>query len=49
MIVAFRAIRHMIPYSRSRIKIELEPPEPKTVEALVSVERSAAFKEWLDK
>jgi DNA-binding LytR/AlgR family response regulator len=49
MIVAFKAIRHMIPYSRSRIKIELEPPEPKTVEALVSVERSAAFKEWLDK
>ncbi|BDQ03578.1 MAG: DNA-binding response regulator [Ignavibacterium sp.] len=49
MIVAFSAIKNMIPYSRSRIKIELNPPEPKEVEALVSVERSSAFKEWMDK
>lgn len=49
MIVAFRAISHMIPYSRARIKIELDPPEPKAVEALVSVERSSSFKEWMDK
>lgn len=49
MIVAFSAIKNMIPYSRSRIKIELHPPEPKDVEALVSVERSSAFKEWMDK
>lgn len=49
MIVSFNAIKNMIPYSRSRIKIELTPPEPKEVEALVSVERSSAFKEWMDK
>lgn len=49
MIVGFESIRNMIPYSRSRIKIELNPTEPKDVEALVSVERSAAFKEWMDK
>lgn len=49
MIVGFESIKNMIPYSRSRIKIELNPTEPKDVEALVSVERSAAFKDWMDK
>lgn len=49
MIISFNAIKNMIPYSRSRIKIELNPPEPKEVEALVSVERSSAFKGWMDK
>ena len=49
MVVSFNAIKNMIPYSRSRIKIELLPTEPKDVEALVSVERSSAFKEWMDK
>ncbi|MCX8105942.1 MAG: LytTR family DNA-binding domain-containing protein [Ignavibacterium album] len=49
MIVSFNSIKNMIPYSRSRIKIELNPPESKEVEALVSVERSSAFKEWMDK
>ncbi len=49
MIVALNAIKNMIPYSRSRIKIELNPQEPKDVEALVSVERSSAFKAWMDK
>jgi DNA-binding LytR/AlgR family response regulator len=49
MIVSFDAIKNMIPYSRSRIKIELNPPAPKDIEALVSVERSSSFKEWMDK
>jgi DNA-binding LytR/AlgR family response regulator len=49
MILKFDAIKNMIPYSRSRIKIELTPPEPNDVEALVSVERASAFKEWMDK
>lgn len=49
MIVSFNAIKNMIPFSRSRIKIELNPHEPKEVEALVSVERSSSFKEWMDK
>lgn len=49
MIVGFRAIKNLIPYSRSRVKLELDPPEPKNIEALVSVERAASFKEWMDK
>lgn len=49
MIVAFESIRNMVPYSRSRIRIDLQPESPKEVEALVSVERSASFKQWMDK
>ncbi len=49
MVVSFQAIKNMIPYSRSRIKIELNPPAPKEVEVLVSIERSSSFKEWMDK
>jgi DNA-binding LytR/AlgR family response regulator len=49
MIISFNSINNMIPYSRSRIKIELNPAAPKEIEALVSVERSASFKQWLDK
>jgi two-component system, LytTR family, response regulator LytT len=48
MIISFGSIQNMIPYSRSRIKVELQPPEPSGVEALVSVERTSAFKQWLD-
>lgn len=47
MIVGYDAIRGMVPFSRSRIKLTLEPPEPKDIEALVSVERAAAFRAWL--
>ena len=49
MIINFDSIKNMIPFSRSRIKIELNPPAPKEVEALVSVERASSFKDWLDK
>lgn len=49
MIVAYDAIAAMVPYSRSRIRLTLTPEEPRGIEALVSVERSAAFKEWMDK
>jgi len=49
MIIGFDSIKNMIPYSRSRIKIDLSPAPPKEIEALVSVERAASFKEWMDK
>jgi DNA-binding LytR/AlgR family response regulator len=48
MIVSFDAIRGMVPYSRSRLRLTLEPPEPNGIEALVSVERAAAFRSWMD-
>jgi len=49
MIFSLNAIINIIPFYHLRIKLELNPPEPKEVEALVSVERSSAFKEWMDK
>ena len=45
MIISYRAINKMISYSKSRIKIELNPPC--SDDAITSTERSAAFKEWL--
>jgi DNA-binding LytR/AlgR family response regulator len=49
LIVNINSIKNMIPYSRSRIKLVLEPAEAKEIEALVSIDRSTDFKKWLDK
>jgi DNA-binding LytR/AlgR family response regulator len=47
LIVSFQAIKSMAPYSKSRVKVVLDPqPEE---ESIVSVERSAEFKAWLDR
>lgn len=47
LIVSFPAIKSMVPFSKSRVKVLLEPqPEE---ESIVSVERSAEFKAWLDR
>jgi two-component system, LytTR family, response regulator LytT len=48
MIISFHSIRQMVPFTRSRIRIDLQPSEPPEVEAIVSVERTASFKRWLD-
>lgn len=44
-IVNVSAIREMHPYSKSRVKIDLEPGTD--METIVSTERSAEFKKWL--
>lgn len=44
-IVNVSALREMHPYSKSRIKIDLEPPSD--VETIVSTERASDFKQWL--
>ncbi len=49
MIINMAAIKGMHAFSRSRIKVDLTPPAPHGVESLVSIERSPAFKEWLDR
>lgn len=48
MIINMKSIKRMHAYSRSRIKLDLLPPEPKEIEALVSIERTADFKNWID-
>lgn len=47
LIVSFPAIKSMVPYSKSRVKVVLHPATD--IESIVSVERSAEFKEWLDR
>jgi DNA-binding LytR/AlgR family response regulator len=44
-IIQIEAIRHMHTYSRSRIKLELDPPCAK--ECISSTEKTAEFKDWL--
>lgn len=49
LLISCEAIKNMVPYSRSRIKIDLNPPISDELDAIVSVERSSGFKEWLDR
>jgi DNA-binding LytR/AlgR family response regulator len=44
-VISYHAIEKMISYSKSRIKITLNPPS--TLESISSTERSGEFKEWL--
>ncbi len=44
-IVNVAAIKEMHPYSKSRVKVDLDPPID--LETIVSTERSAEFKKWL--
>jgi two-component system, LytTR family, response regulator LytT len=46
-IIHFSAIKTMLNYSRSRVKIELQPSTKE--DTIVSVERSHKFKEWLSR
>ena len=46
-IVKYPSIAAMYPYSSSRIKLTLQPAEPK--EVIVSGEKTGAFKKWLDR
>ncbi len=46
-IVCFSAIREMVHYSKSRVKITLHPTP--SGDTIVSAERSAAFKAWLNR
>lgn len=48
-IINFHAIKKMTSYTKSRVKLELEPPLPYSMEAIVSVEKSGDFKDWLNK
>lgn len=48
-IVNYRAIKDMVRYSNSRIKIVLVPAAPENMEVIVSNERMKEFKEWLNR
>ena len=46
-IISFDAIQQMVPYSKSRIKIDLDPPPD--IEAIVSIDKARYFKNWLNR
>ena len=46
-IISFDAIQQMYPYSKSRIKIDLDPKPD--MEAIVSIDKARHFKSWLDR
>lgn len=50
-VVNMRAIKTMSAWSRSRIKIGLTPPPPQgdEIDTIVSIDRAADFKKWLNK
>ncbi len=48
VVLAYDAITGMHAFSRSRIKVDLSPPPPREIEALVSAERAAEFRRWID-
>jgi len=48
MIINEKSIEKMHAYSRSRIKIDLTPSAPKGIKALVSIDRTPVFKDWID-
>lgn len=47
-IVNIDAINNMVAYSRSRIKLELKPKADNEFDTIVSIDRSADFKKWLN-
>lgn len=49
LLINCASIKNMVQYSRSRVKMDLIPPVPNELDAIVSVERSSGFKEWLDR
>lgn len=48
-LVNINAISSMVAYSRSRVKIELTPKADDPMDAIVSIDRSADFKKWLNR
>ncbi len=47
-IINMDAIESMLAYSRNRVKLVLKPDSTSGSDTMVSVERAAAFKSWLD-
>lgn len=48
-IIQLKAITSMTNYSRKRMKVELNPPIKETADTLVSIEKAAEFRQWLDR
>lgn len=47
-LVNIASITNMVAYSRGRIKLELKPAADEAFDTIVSIDRSSAFKKWLN-
>lgn len=47
-IVSIDSISNMVAYSRSRVKLELNPTADEEFDTIVSIDRSSDFKKWLN-
>lgn len=47
-LINIASITNMVAYSRSRVKLELQPKADNEFDTIVSIDRSAAFKQWLN-
>lgn len=47
-IVNVQAISEMIAYSRGRVKLNMQPPTDDELDTIVSIERAANFKKWMN-
>lgn len=47
-LIHIASIASMVAYSRSRVKLELKPKADDAFETIVSIDRSANFKKWID-
>ncbi len=47
-LINMEAIAHMVAYSRGRVKLELKPKADNEFDTIVSIDRSAGFKKWLN-
>lgn len=48
-LINITSIQNMIAYSRGRVKLELKPKADDEFDAIVSIDRSGEFKNWLNK
>jgi DNA-binding LytR/AlgR family response regulator len=48
-VVSMKSIANMFAWSRSRIKLVLKPPTEDEMETIVSIDRTADFKKWMNK
>jgi len=49
LIVNIESIENMMAWTRSRVKLELNPSTGRNIETVVSTSRSGDFKEWMNR
>lgn len=48
-LISMKSIKSMLAWSRSRIKVTVQPPADDELDTIVSIDRATAFKGWINK